>query len=300
MIEVSKNLRASFKAVVPVRGVSRDEFKTLTDKVDGEAKRAIIAEAQLQKKIDDINTGNLQRYDAVRELYVNAGALYNNTGGVIKRTAFWGEKVNHLPGHYYLNGLGDITEEQMAEIYEKKHALVDAVLGGRKSYNFLQGCNLRTLLNDATSPYFVRDREIEADGMWASPYLEVLNLGTNNAEVWEDFAIPHVYYGFRDNTALKAIAPVLKQGRINILTGCPNLQHVRVLVNDDIVIESPVISKESVLYMIQNCVAYKAISIVLPEDAFDRLSAEDDILLALMNKNAELEENNGSINLVSA
>ena len=54
---------------------------------------------------------------ALRALFVAAGAEYNGSGADKTKTAPWGESVTHKAGHYYLNGLGDITEEQMVKIY---------------------------------------------------------------------------------------------------------------------------------------------------------------------------------------
>ncbi len=52
------------------------------------------------------------------DLFLTAGALFNNTANVIERTALWGETVQHLPGYFYLNGLGDISYNEMMFIYE--------------------------------------------------------------------------------------------------------------------------------------------------------------------------------------
>ncbi|MBQ2289766.1 MAG: hypothetical protein II249_03760, partial [Bacteroidaceae bacterium] len=54
---------------------------------------------------------------ALRSLFVAAGAEYNDGITDKAKTAPWGETVIHKAGHYYLNGLGDITEKQMVEIY---------------------------------------------------------------------------------------------------------------------------------------------------------------------------------------
>ena len=53
----------------------------------------------------------------LRPLFIATGAEYNDTGADKTKTAPWGETVTHKAGHYYLNGLGDITEEEMMDIY---------------------------------------------------------------------------------------------------------------------------------------------------------------------------------------
>ena len=84
---------------------------------------------------------------AKRDLYIAAGALYNDTDEVIKRTAFWGEEVDHLPHHYYLNGLGDIGEEEMMKIYQHKDDMTMFLSAKNVNRFFQNGCfsGFRTL-----------------------------------------------------------------------------------------------------------------------------------------------------------
>ena len=53
------------------------------------------------------------------DLYVAAGALFNDSEETIMRQSPWGTQVAHLPGYFYLNGLGDISYEEMKAIYRR-------------------------------------------------------------------------------------------------------------------------------------------------------------------------------------
>ncbi|MBQ5731360.1 MAG: hypothetical protein IIV57_07055, partial [Bacteroidaceae bacterium] len=77
----------------------------------------------------------------LRPLFIAAGAKYNNTESNIPRTAPWGETVTHKAGYYYLNGLGDITEEQMIHIYVNKELLTKLYLHRAAQ----EDANLRTI-----------------------------------------------------------------------------------------------------------------------------------------------------------
>ena len=63
--------------------------------------------------------------DPMHYVYEAAGAVYNDTGKDIVKSTPWADladddidkTVVHKAGYWYLNGLGDITNEQMRDIY---------------------------------------------------------------------------------------------------------------------------------------------------------------------------------------
>lgn len=59
--------------------------------------------------------------DPMHYAYEIAGALYNDTSDDIKRTAPWGEQVLHKAGMWYMNGIGDITNKEILNIYLKTY-----------------------------------------------------------------------------------------------------------------------------------------------------------------------------------
>ena len=98
---------------------------------------------------------------ALRALFIAAGAEYNDTDSVIEKTAPWETEetwvknddgtytytetpaiVQHLPKHYYLNGLGDITEDEMTTIYIETFPMTKQI----EWVNSLRGITIRTNL----------------------------------------------------------------------------------------------------------------------------------------------------------
>lgn len=55
--------------------------------------------------------------DPMHYLYVTAGAEYNDTGADIERTGVYGDTIIWKAGYWWLNELGDITNDQMRAIY---------------------------------------------------------------------------------------------------------------------------------------------------------------------------------------
>ena len=72
--------------------------------------------------------------DPMHYAYVAAGAEWNGTGADIVKTTPWADladddadkTVVHKAGYWYLNGLGDITNEQMRVIYNRTNSFASS------------------------------------------------------------------------------------------------------------------------------------------------------------------------------
>lgn len=51
--------------------------------------------------------------DPLHNMYVEVGAIYNDTGKDIERVDQWGDTIIHKDGCWYLNGLGNLTNADM-------------------------------------------------------------------------------------------------------------------------------------------------------------------------------------------
>ena len=216
----------------------------------------------------------------LRPLYIAAGAEYNDTGADVAKTAPWGEVVTHKAGHYYLNGLGDITEEQMQSIYNAPHnalyPFAYAHLGNTRTVIWERGTR-----NSVSSP-------IAHDGMFFSnTRIEVVGAGYTISSLYYSSAVPAIQCYFRGCHMLKHINMMLNIPYITSLTEmfreCPLLESVylnRLRCNVSFA-DSPKISKGSILYAIGNAVPTSAITITLHPDAYARLENDTEIVAAL-------------------
>lgn len=215
---------------------------------------------------------------SLRDLYISAGAKYNET-----------------TGYYELNGLTDITEEQMRVIY--KYVGTPQV---RASHAY---SNIRT---NFPSPGYYNGSLY--DGMFYASKIEVVHLGyrkVNQPTFLEPFVAlegQNVFYLCKN---LRII-----YGRIEkyytikdwglTFGECDKLEEVRIYkLGTSIKFSwSPNLSKESVLYMITNAnppsgAAAGSIAITLHPTAYARLKDDADIVAAL-------EAKGGIVTLVSA
>lgn len=223
----------------------------------------------LSTKIDKVGT--------LRDLYISAGAVYNEA-----------------TGYYELNGLTDITEEEMRTIY--KYAGTPQVKAAFAYSKARTNLPMPGMYNGNLETYM----------FYGCYNLETVYLGyRQNAPT--DFEMPGIEYRGQDAFYLcKKLKYIY--GRLQIKTSnigntfgeCLSLEEVRIynLVYSIQISWSPNLSKESVLYMITNAnppsgAAAGSITITLHPTAYARLKDDADIVAAL-------EAKGGIVTLVSA
>lgn len=252
---------------------------------------------------------------ALRKLFVAAGAEYNDTDQIIQKIApweteekwrleddgtytYWEEEaiVDHLPGHYYLNGLGDITEEEMSVIYVKGETL--NIQYNLINFNGRTNLKLRSIYTTTqlNCYYYAQNaKKIESLNLTVGKDSLIDTLGSYNTErtFGNCFYLKNVICnymrisnGLASNTFMNAER--LEYILLNKAVSNINLQW------------QPNFRKDCVLYAIQNAVPTTAITITLHHDAYVRIANQPDVLEALTTKNAELASKGGSISLICA
>lgn len=220
------------------------------------------------KVIYDITSGTL------RDLYISAGAVYN------ERTGF-----------YELNGLTDITEEQMRVIYEKTWgwwiALPNLVGFGDSSARTNIPCPDYKRLYYQTDCNFSSIFEVTGD----ADNLEVLNFNPIRYPN-RDFiklSISAMNWMCQSDTKPLTIMGTFDVGRVpdnDSLNIGGNIKTINIknLSKNIKFYNSKVLSKESVLYMINNSAATSAITIGLQQAVYDAMKNDAKIIAALAKK----------------
>lgn len=232
-----------------------------------------------KKLCDDIyDYASKMSSGTLRDLYISAGAKYNEA-----------------TGFYELNGLTDITEEQMRVIY--KYAGTPQVKASHAH------SKIRT---NFPSPGYYNGSLYDA--MFYASKIEVVNLGyrqINQPNLLEPFVMLEGIKAFYMCKNLRIIYGRIEKYRTindwDLTFGeCVELEEVRIYrLGTSIKFSwSPNLSKESVQYMIENAnppsgAAVGSITITLHPTAYARLKDDADIVAAL-------EAKNGVITLVSA
>lgn len=239
--------------------------------------------------------------DPMHYAYEAAGAVWNGTGEDIVKTTPWADladddadkAVIHKAGYWYLNGLGDITNEQMRKIY---------AVGNIYCYN-----KISSMLRDEGAD-FVRIRTNICNGGWGNNNHYFSQFGTlQSAEAfcygnktiecctftpayWLRFSnviISAIFKYAFFNSGIKYIVGLISGNYSTFATttfeGSYFLKTIAIVeLNKNISFySSGELSVKSVLYMIQNEAATSAITITLHADAYARAMANADILAAL-------------------
>lgn len=213
--------------------------------------------------------------DPMHYAYVAAGAGWNGTGADIVKTTPWADladddadkTVVHKAGYWYLNGLGDITNDEIRRIYQLTSAYPETTNLAER----FRGFKIRTNFNkEGEVGGYV---EVNTLAMLISSSLVVVRgpLVSIRESDW-------MFYGSRVRHYVDKLN-ILKS-RYGISSDY--LITIRLFnLKIDIKIDCPHLSVKSVLYAINNEKATSPITITLHPDAYARAMADADILAAL-------------------
>ena len=221
--------------------------------------------------------------DPMHYIYEAAGAIYNNTLRVTMRTTPWGTETPHLAGYWYLNGLGNITNEQMRKIYSFGHStLADSALAAG-GLNTSYAANIRTNL----SRIGMYNGSVDGPLCYYNMALEVLTGGLSpNTDGTLTIANSAAFTLCRLLKAVIGCRLILKNANDSTFQECFALEHISIhsLSVSLNLKDSPLISKQSLLYMINNSAATSAITIKLAGEAYEEFATDSEVLAALSAK----------------
>lgn len=255
--------------------------KKLDDSVNALAAEVTRAKAAEAAAIDE------GRKLALRSLFIAAGAMYNDTASDIERTAPWGETVSHKVGHYYLNGLGDITENEMMNIYNESN---NYILSENIACFFFQS-KIRTNICKKGTGWSENipcvTKSILAFYNSKMEVALIVNPSWPSDDVY-CFQAGDISSMFDFCTSLKRVVGVINvtastSGLKSAFSRCSALLSVKIKgLNQNIILkDSPNVEKDCIMYMVENANVSTAITITLHADAYARLADDTDIIALL-------------------
>lgn len=295
-VPLSANILFYMRSLVGETRNFLDQLYKNTEKSDAKEVANHITKGIKENKALAVAAPNL----ALRALFIAAGAEYNDTDAVIQKTAPWGTEekwkqeadgtytyweepaiVEHLPGHYYLNGLGDITEEEMLYIYNA--GALKANIGG-----FYSKANIRTFLSSRISGQEGYSQFNLTGILSSATAVETAIFGVDSLLI-KTHGIAMIgttmYAAFSNCSRLKYIQKIAVSGITNIsaFNNCNELVYVELnkLKVSVSFAQSKKISKKSILAIIANATPTSAITITVHPDAYVRIVNQSDIVEAL-------------------
>lgn len=239
--------------------------------------------------------------DPMHWAYVDSGAIYNDTNEDILRAApwrtnefwrleddgtytYWEEKayVNHLPGHYYLNGLGDLTAADMRTTF-------NAGVFGERNAQYFNMRNIRTVL-----PNRMSGQEGYGGFGLSGTFADCVNLEiaflttSGSGDIYGVSMTSNSLYGiWKGCTKLRHVQKIsVSEIALSNNMYTSNLEsvetiHIAGLKKTISFAKSKKLYKRCVLGMIKDAIPTTTITITLHPDAYARIANQPDILEAL-------------------
>jgi hypothetical protein len=214
--------------------------------------------------------------DPMHDIFVNVGAEYNDTGEDIVRTSIYGDNIVWKNAHWWLNDLGDITTDEMRDIY-----LHSNITQAAKSVsNLMQGIRTRTNIATWTGTWNTKIMDSQIFGYCTA-------LKTARLRDVEHYINTNASWMFTSCPNVEKIFPTLNATSTTSFNGsfdsCARLKEIRLKalgVNCSFA-KAQNLSNLSILYMINNSNTSKTLTITLHANAYDRAMADDEIVAAL-------------------
>lgn len=232
------------------------------DNVAGTVEEIKTAQDELTTSINDLTTV-LNTQQGNRALYVAAGAVYNQN-----------------TGFYELNGLTDITEEEMKVIYVQTHVM-DKLQSFR---GIFVDTKFRTNLGFNRSTMQTNGRQFQFYNSFRdNRSLEVLRISYKDTDILRSVIVEHLGFAFYFCVKLRKIIGIIRLDKsisvISAFDQCLELQDVKLygLLTNISFADSPLISLESLQYLITNAANTSAITVTVHADVYAKIQDEGQV-----------------------
>lgn len=208
--------------------------------------------------------------DPMHYAYEAAGAVYNGTDAPLEKVDWFGKTITHESQKWYLNGLGDISNTEMAKIYSlgRFSTSTHSPLGyGSNSYPDY-ATTVRTNIarlgmynGHVTYSYFACVNYV----------IETINVSIAS-QTPQGITTINSLNAFNNCHKLRSIYGDMRLNgdALTTFVKCYKLEDMKILdlsVNISFA-DSPLLSKESLLYMINNCASNATFTITLHPDVY--------------------------------
>lgn len=241
------------KATTAANDAAQNIEQNLSEKQDKTDNTLQTSDKTVVGGINEVNTKAADAPTlALRKLYIAAGAVYN-------------EQTEY----YELNGLTDITEEEMLRIYT---LTADYTISEDKIFKYAYKNNIRTNLCPKTNSFSYTIYPIEISYMlYYNSDAVIWKLADSAATESFGFPCKKAVQGFGNATSLKKIMGkiIMTSDNLNdyyrMFYNCPALEEVSIysLLANISFSSSPLINYESVNYLIANAANTSAITVTV-------------------------------------
>lgn len=227
----------------------------------------------------EYNDGTMKEKTQLNQFIWSSGDYESN--GKIYRNDFYGEVVERVPGCWTLNGIGDITTEEMAKIHSKGRLIIESpyiLYCSQGNLNSEDSNHIRTSLQGST--YSVSTMN---NSFLRNYFIEKLMICNTQQFIVSQSFTSTFRYARKLSTIYNAIDVKSIKNFSNSFEDCDSLKYVRLksLAVSISFKGSPNLSEVSLKYIIENEAATSNITITLEQQAYDRAMNDAGVLSAL-------------------
>lgn len=222
------------------------------------------------------------------DLFLSAGAEFNDTDAPIAKTAPWGETVQHLPGYFYWVGYGDISYEEMRLSYmfsQPNFSKIQEDLGcpptTMRIYANINPNMKAGYIGDISGT--VQNLRHATIGVYVLPAYKYNESTTFSFKSKSTSLMYNFYYALNIEHLVGRFDVTNVNNFTQTFDSCLMLKTIELKgVKASLgFVKSAWLSNSSILYMIQNSAATTPITITLHANAYARAIADAEIVAAL-------------------
>lgn len=222
--------------------------------------------------------------DPMHNMYVEVGAIYNDTGKNIERVDQWGDTIIHYAGYWYLNGLGNLTNADMNRCWIYGNCIFHG-------YNFYisgsRGYNTQTnipYISNGISP--VSNVYIGAMiSNWRFTTFSFNDIAFKDVSKVKNNALVINEYKFYNTGIIKYYGWIVcKDVRKLSFYNRDRTECIGLILTTNSYIDLPKLRADCIRQIIEAVRATGDITITLHPEAYERAIADEGVQMALANK----------------
>ena len=225
--------------------------------------------------------------DPLHNMYVEIGAIYNDTGKDIERVDQWGDTIMHKEGFWYLNGIGDLTNYDLLKCWIWGNCIRTNYKFSYSSHRFFMDCatNIHQNIKDTSQSYFYNLGGIYQSMEIVNKYFTTFSFNERNANTANNVVKNLLPYSMYSTGIIKYYGWIVV-GSIGKYTfsASDGTECVGLVLTQNSYVNLPKLRAECIRQIIDAVRATDNITITLHPEAYERAIADTGVQAALANK----------------
>lgn len=225
--------------------------------------------------------------DPMHNMYVEVGAIYNNTGKDIERVDQWGDTIIHKDRCWYLNGIGDLTNYDLLKCWIWGNCIRTNYEFSYSSHRYFMDCatNIHQNIKDTSQTYFYKLGGIYQSMEIVNKFFTTFSFNERNAHTANNVVknlLPYTLY----STGIIKYYGWIVVGSIDKYTfsASDGTECIGLVLTQNAYINLPKLRADCTRQIISAVRATDNITITLHPEAYERAIADTGVQTALANK----------------